>query len=127
MIFIVAMVILVLFHQLLNLAQVSLRIFEKYIADWREQPQLTLPPDKQAWTVGPGDATIELDVGAAVICTGFKEFDASRAKRLGYGRLPDVVTSFELEAMLRGSRPKVIAGVGVLGLLVILYLMVYKP
>ena len=33
----------------------------------------------------------------------------------------------ELEAMLRGSRPKVIAGVGVLGLLVILYLMVYKP
>src|SRR5512138_2397561 len=53
---------------------------------------------------GPGGTAIELDVGAAVICTGFKEFDAARAKRLGYGRLPDVVTSFELEAMLRRGR-----------------------
>lgn len=52
----------------------------------------------------PGGAAIELDVGSAVICTGFKEFDASRAKQLGYGKLPDVVTSFELEAMLRRGR-----------------------
>ena len=33
----------------------------------------------------------------------------------------------ELEAMLRGSRPKVIAGIGVVGLFAILYLMVVKP
>jgi heterodisulfide reductase subunit A len=47
---------------------------------------------------------LELDVGSVVICTGCKEFDAARATRTGYGRLPDVVTSFELEAMLRGGR-----------------------
>ncbi len=48
--------------------------------------------------------TLELDVGAAVICTGFKEFDAAKARRFGWGRLPDVVTSFEFEAMLRKGR-----------------------
>jgi hypothetical protein len=37
------------------------------------------------------------------------------------------VPDAELEAMLRGSRPKVIAAIGVVGLLAILYLMVYKP
>jgi len=33
----------------------------------------------------------------------------------------------DLEAMVRGSRPKVIAAIGVIGLIAILYLMVYKP
>lgn len=53
---------------------------------------------------------LELEVGSAVICTGFEEFDARRAARLGYGRLPDVVTSFELEAMLRRGRVETAAG-----------------
>jgi heterodisulfide reductase subunit A len=44
---------------------------------------------------------LELDVGAAVICTGAKAFDPSSARRLGYGVLREVVTSWELEAMLR--------------------------
>jgi hypothetical protein len=37
------------------------------------------------------------------------------------------VSDTDLEAMLRGARPKVIAAVGVIGLGAILYLMVYKP
>jgi hypothetical protein len=37
------------------------------------------------------------------------------------------VSDADLEAMLRGARPKVIAAIGVLGLGAILYLMVYKP
>lgn len=53
---------------------------------------------------------LELEVGSAVICTGAKEFDAARASRYGYGRLPDVVTSFELEAMLRRGRIETKAG-----------------
>jgi heterodisulfide reductase subunit A len=53
---------------------------------------------------------LELDVGSAVICTGYKEFDAARAARFGHGRLPDVVTSFELEAMLRRGRVETKAG-----------------
>jgi protein-disulfide isomerase/uncharacterized membrane protein len=34
--------------------------FEKYIADWREQPLLTLPPDQQAWTFGPDGAKVTI-------------------------------------------------------------------
>jgi hypothetical protein len=37
------------------------------------------------------------------------------------------VPDAELEAMLRGSTPKLIAAIGVVGLFAILYLMVYKP
>ena len=44
---------------------------------------------------------LELEAGSVLVCTGYKEFDASRIEQYGYGRLPDVITSFELEAMLR--------------------------
>jgi heterodisulfide reductase subunit A2 len=47
---------------------------------------------------------LELEVGSVMICTGAKEFDASRDRRSGHGSLPDVVTSFELEAMLRRGK-----------------------
>lgn len=53
---------------------------------------------------------LDLEVGSAVICTGAKEFDARRAARYGYGKLPDVVTSFELEAMLRRGKVETRAG-----------------
>lgn len=50
-----------------------------------------------------GDS-LELDAGSVLVCTGYKEFDASRVEQYGYGRLPDVITSFELEAMLRQGK-----------------------
>jgi protein-disulfide isomerase/uncharacterized membrane protein len=34
--------------------------FEKYVDDWRVQPLLTLPPDKQAWTLGPDNAKVKV-------------------------------------------------------------------
>jgi hypothetical protein len=37
------------------------------------------------------------------------------------------VSDPDLEAMLRGPRPKLIAGIGVAGLLALLYLTVYRP
>jgi heterodisulfide reductase subunit A2 len=46
----------------------------------------------------------EFEVGSVVICTGFQEFDASKIKQYGYGKLPDVITSIELEAMLRKGK-----------------------
>ena len=60
---------------------------------------------------------VELEVGSVVVCTGFKEFDAGRIKDYGYGALPDVITSFELEAMLHkgnvvtksGRRPRYVS------------------
>jgi heterodisulfide reductase subunit A len=47
---------------------------------------------------------LELEAGSVLVCTGYKEFDASRIEQYGYGRLPDVITSFELEAMLRRGK-----------------------
>ena len=38
-----------------------------------------------------------------IVCTGYKEFDAARITHFGYGKLPDVITSFEFEKMLRAG------------------------
>jgi len=43
---------------------------------------------------------LERRVGAVVVAVGFAEFDARQLGAYGYGRLPDVVTSLELERML---------------------------
>ena len=45
-----------------------------------------------------------VDAGSILVCTGFKEFDASKVAQYGYGKLPDVITSFELEAMLKRGK-----------------------
>ena len=61
-------------------------------------------------TIGPadgdgrGEGEVSVDVGAVVVCTGYKEFDASRLTYFGYGKLPNVITSFEFERMLRAGR-----------------------
>jgi len=47
---------------------------------------------------------LELEAGSILVCTGYKEFDASKIEAYGYGRLPDVVTSFEFEAMLKAGK-----------------------
>jgi heterodisulfide reductase subunit A len=65
--------------------------------------------------VGNYTATLETDVDAArlmtsvrlgnvVVATGYREFDAGRIAHYGWGRLPNVVTSFEFERMLRAGR-----------------------
>jgi heterodisulfide reductase subunit A len=50
------------------------------------------------------DARLQVDVGSVIVCTGYREFDAARATHLGYGKLPNVITSFEFERMLRAGR-----------------------
>ncbi|CAA7613936.1 FAD-dependent oxidoreductase [Magnetospirillum sp. UT-4] len=45
------------------------------------------------------DGSIE-DVGAIVIATGWRPYDATKLGHLGYGASPDVITSTELEKML---------------------------
>jgi heterodisulfide reductase subunit A len=47
---------------------------------------------------------VTVDVGSVVVCTGYKEFDATRVTHYGYGKLPNVITSFEFERMLRAGR-----------------------
>lgn len=59
----------------------------------------------------------EFEIGNVIVCTGFKEFDASRIVHYGYGKLPNVITSFELEKMIKagqiqtkeGKTPKYVA------------------
>jgi heterodisulfide reductase subunit A len=43
-------------------------------------------------------------VGNVIVATGYKEFDASRVTHYGYGKLPNVITSFDFEKMLRAGR-----------------------
>lgn len=64
-----------------------------------------------------GEKIPDVKIGNVVICTGYKEFDASRVTHYGYGKLPNVITSFELEKMLKagnvltkeGKTPKYVA------------------
>jgi heterodisulfide reductase subunit A len=55
-------------------------------------------------------AKSEFEIGNVVVATGYKEFDASRVTHYGYGKLPDVITSFELEKMLRAGSIQTSAG-----------------
>ncbi len=52
----------------------------------------------------------QLPVGSVVVCTGYREFDATRIERLGYGKHLDVITSFELEERLRAGRLETAGG-----------------
>jgi len=52
----------------------------------------------------------EFEIGNVVVATGYKEFDASRVTHYGYGKLPDVITSFEFEQMLKSGSIQTAAG-----------------
>jgi heterodisulfide reductase subunit A-like polyferredoxin len=52
-----------------------------------------------------GERTVELEVGAVVLTTGFEEFDARRRGEFGWGRYPNVVTSVQFERMLSAAGP----------------------
>lgn len=53
---------------------------------------------------GKQKGPVEVKIGNVAVCTGYKEFDASRVTHYGYGKLPNVITSFELEKMIRAGR-----------------------
>ncbi|MCU0917256.1 MAG: FAD-dependent oxidoreductase [Planctomycetes bacterium] len=52
-----------------------------------------------------GERTVELEVGAVLLTTGFEEFDARRKGEFGWGRYPNVVTSVQFERMLSAAGP----------------------
>jgi len=47
----------------------------------------------------------EIDVGAIILATGFKTFDASRVSRYGYGKYPNIYSSLEIERMTNAAGP----------------------
>lgn len=52
----------------------------------------------------PPAQPLKLKVGSVVVCTGYQEFDPARITHYGYGKLPNVITSFEFERMLRAGQ-----------------------
>ncbi|MFB0501581.1 MAG: FAD-dependent oxidoreductase [Candidatus Bathyarchaeia archaeon] len=49
--------------------------------------------------------TVNLTVGAIIVATGYKAFDAHKKSEYGYGRYPNVITNLELERLLNASGP----------------------
>ena len=47
----------------------------------------------------------EVDVGAIVLATGFRTFDAHRVPYYGYGTLPNVYSALEVERLVNASGP----------------------
>jgi heterodisulfide reductase subunit A len=47
----------------------------------------------------------EIEVGAIILATGFKTFDARRIYRYGYGKYPGVYTSLEVERLVNAAGP----------------------
>jgi len=60
--------------------------------------------ENQNGVADPEKKLQEINIGNVTICTGYKEFDASRITHYGYGKLPNVITSFELERMLKAGK-----------------------
>lgn len=51
------------------------------------------------------DETVKIKVGAIILATGFKIFDASRTVKYGFGIYPDVIDSMQYERMTNASGP----------------------
>ncbi len=47
----------------------------------------------------------EFVVAAVIVATGYELFDATRISEYGYGRLPNVISSLEMERLLNASGP----------------------
>jgi len=72
------------------------------IATGAEIESVDLQPS--GYKVSLKGGTDSLEVGAAVIATGFDPFDPTPIEEYGYGRLKDVVSAFELEAQLQEEK-----------------------
>ncbi|MHB9034752.1 MAG: hydrogenase iron-sulfur subunit [Anaerolineae bacterium] len=51
--------------------------------------------------------TVDLDIGAVVVATGFESFDAARIPEFGYNSYPNVITAMELERLANSAGPTV--------------------
>lgn len=64
------------------------------------------------------DSYIDLNVAAVIVATGYELFDATQISEYGYGKLPNVISSLEMERLLSAggptsghlSRPSVVRG-----------------
>jgi heterodisulfide reductase subunit A len=61
--------------------------------------------DRQAINLKQTERTEEIEVGAIILATGFKTFDAKRIPYYGYGTYPNVYTAMEIERLVNASGP----------------------
>jgi heterodisulfide reductase subunit A2 len=63
--------------------------------------QQICPPTAKAVDLTRPEQTFELTAAAVVVATGYRPSDPKNRSHYGYGRLPHLITGFELEEMLR--------------------------
>jgi quinone-modifying oxidoreductase subunit QmoA len=51
------------------------------------------------------DKEIEVDVGAIIVATGWRPYDATKLDNLGFGRLPNVITNLMMERLAARRGP----------------------
>jgi heterodisulfide reductase subunit A2 len=51
------------------------------------------------------DEVVSLEVGTIILATGFSDFDPRRSPQYGYGEMPNVLTSMELERLINTGGP----------------------
>lgn len=61
--------------------------------------------DRKAFDWNQKEEMVEVDVGAVIVATGYKAFDAKRLPLYGYGLYPNVYSSLEIERMVTSSGP----------------------
>jgi heterodisulfide reductase subunit A len=61
--------------------------------------------ERQAIDFNQTEEIKEIEVGAIILATGFKTFDAARVSRYGYGRYPNIYSSLEIERMVNAAGP----------------------
>ncbi|MDR7484006.1 MAG: CoB--CoM heterodisulfide reductase iron-sulfur subunit A family protein [Armatimonadota bacterium] len=61
--------------------------------------------DRGAINLKQTETTEQIEVGAIILATGFKTFDARRIPYYGYGTYPNVYTALEVERLINASGP----------------------
>ncbi|UCF06253.1 MAG: CoB--CoM heterodisulfide reductase iron-sulfur subunit A family protein [bacterium] len=61
--------------------------------------------ERDAIDLNQSEEINEIEVGAIILATGFKTFNAKRIYRYGYGKYSNIYTSLELERMVNAAGP----------------------
>jgi heterodisulfide reductase subunit A len=79
-----------------------------YLIDWQNCTKCGLCADvcpNNAIHLDAVPETVQINVGAIILSTGFDEFNAGKTTEYGYGRFNNVVTSIEMERILSPAGP----------------------
>ncbi len=77
----------------------------RYVADKKCGVCVKVCPVDNCINLDQQDEIVEVQVGHIIVATGFQLFDARKAKQYGYGTLPNVLTSLELERLINAAGP----------------------